>query len=98
MESGEYDYMEVSSPGADRPLKSDRDFERAAGTAVEVKTYRAIDGQKVFTGDLIGLEGDEIVIADADGVQRRFDRKAVAVVRPLIEFDEDDLRDDAPAQ
>ena len=98
VESVEYDYMEVSSPGADRPLKSDRDFERAAGTAVEVKTYRAVDGQKVFTGDLIGLEGDEIVIADADGVQRRFDRKAVAVVRPLIEFDEDDLRDDAPAQ
>lgn len=98
VENVEYDYMEVSSPGADRPLKTERDFERAAGTAVEVKTYRAVDGAKVFTGDLVGLEGDEIVIADADGRQRRFDRKAVAVVRPLIEFDEEDLQDDVSGQ
>ena len=38
MERVEYDYMEVSSPGADRPLKTERDFERAAGLMVEVKT------------------------------------------------------------
>ena len=35
-EDVDYDYMEVCSPGADRPLKKDKDFERAAGTTVEV--------------------------------------------------------------
>ena len=97
VERVEYDYMEVSSPGADRPLKTERDFEKARDTAVELKTYRAVNGQKTCTGTLVGLEGDEIVIADEAGQELRFDRKAVAVVRPLIEFDEEDLQDDAPA-
>ena len=98
VERVEYDYMEVSSPGADRPLKTERDFEKARDTAVELKTYRAVNGQKTFTGTLAGLEGDEIVITDEAGNELRFDRKAVAVVRPLIEFDEEDLQDDAPAK
>ena len=98
VERVEYDFMEVSSPGADRPLKTERDFERAEGTVVELKTYRAIDGAKEFTGTLVGLRGDEIVIEDAAGTELRFPRKAVALVRPLIEFDEEDLQDDAPVQ
>ena len=97
VEKVDYDYMEVSSPGADRPLKTERDFEKAAGMAVELKTYRAVDGAKQFTGTLSGLEGDTIVIVDPEGRELRFERKAVAVVRPLIEFDEEDLQDDAPA-
>jgi len=96
VERVEYDYMEVSSPGADRPLKTERDFEKAAGLAVELRTYRPVYGAKAFTGTLVGLEGDEIVITDAAGDERRFDRKAVAIVRPLIEFDEEDLQDDVP--
>ena len=98
VERVEYDYMEVSSPGADRPLKTERDFERAEGALVELKTYRAIDGAKEFRGTLVGLRDDEIVIADDAGRETRFARKAVAVVRPLIEFDEEDLQDDAPAR
>lgn len=97
VERVQYDYMEVSSPGADRPLKTDADFERARGTAVELKTYRAVNGAKAFTGMLVGLQDGEIVIEDAAGAVLRFPRKAVAIVRPLIEFDEEDLQDDAPA-
>ncbi len=98
VERVEYDYMEVSSPGADRPLKTERDFEKARDTLVELKTYRAVNGAKTFRGTLQGLEGDQIVILDETGSALRFDRKAVAVVRPLIEFDEEDLQDDAPAE
>ena len=98
VERVEYDYMEVSSPGADRPLKTERDFEKARDTLVELKTYSAVNGLKTFRGTLQGLEGDGIVILDEAGNALRFDRKAVAVVRPLIEFDEEDLQDDAPAE
>lgn len=94
VENVEYDYMEVSSPGADRPLKTDRDFERAQGTVVELKTYRAVNGVKQFSGELIGLVDDCVVIRPEGGEELRFPRKDVAVVRPLIEFDEDDLKDD----
>ena len=97
VERVEYDYMEVSSPGADRPLKTERDFERAKGTVVELRTYKPINGGTRFTGELIGLEDGEVVLADDAGATLRFAQKDVAVVRPLIEFDEEDLQDDAPA-
>ena len=96
VENVEYDYMEVSSPGADRPLKRDQDFERAAGLTVELKTYRPVNGAKIFQGELIGLKDENIEIAVGDEVLA-FPRKAVAIVRPLIEFDEEDLQDDIPA-
>ena len=98
VERVEYDYMEVSSPGADRPLKTERDFERAQGELVELKTYKAVNGAKEFTGTLVGLEGEEIVIEDASGEALRFPRKSVAIVKPLIEFDEEDLQDDVPVE
>ena len=91
-----YDYMEVSSPGADRPLKNERDFERAAGLDVELKTYRPVNGAKVFQGELIGLRDGMIEIC-CGGENLSFPKKDVAIVRPIIEFTEEDLKDDAPA-
>ena len=96
VENVAFDFMEVSSPGADRPLKTERDFERSKGLAVELKTYRPVDGAKQFTGDLVGLVDGEIVIETGEADTMSFDRKDVAIVRPLIEFDESDLQDDAP--
>jgi len=96
VEQVEYDYMEVSSPGADRPLKTDRDFERAEGLAVELKTYRPVNGAKLFTGDLVGLRDGKIVIKTGEDSELSFEKKDVAIVRPIIDFDEADLQDDAP--
>ena len=91
-----YDFMEVSSPGADRPLKNERDFERAEGLEVELKTYKPINGAKQFRGELIGLRDGRIEI-DSAGETLSFEKKDVAIVRPLIEFTEEDLADDVPA-
>ena len=44
--------LEVSSPGLGRPLKKDKDLKRSLGEEVEVRTYRAIEKQKEFTGVL----------------------------------------------
>ena len=44
--------FEVSSPGLGRPLKKEKDFKRSLGEEVEIRTYRAIDRQKEFTGIL----------------------------------------------
>ena len=106
MDDVDYDYMEVASPGADRPLKKPADFERAAGTTVEVRLYKAVDGAKSFTGTLVGLIDGEVVI-DADGTEMRFKKQAVALVAPVIELDEEaidealdgvfDMDDDEPA-
>jgi len=98
VERVEYDYMEVSSPGADRPLKTERDFERAEGLLVELKTYRPVNGAKQFTGDLVGLRDDMIVIQTGPDTEMSFPKKDVAIVRPVIDFDEVDLQDDVPAE
>ncbi len=90
----DYDYMEVSSPGADRPLKKPEDFERAAGAQVEVRLYKPVDGQKVFLGTLKGLVDGRIVIEDAGGQERSFELKTAALVKPMLDFDEDDLKDE----
>ena len=91
-ENIDYDYMEVSSPGIDRPLKKPRDFERAQGKEIEVKLYKPMDGAKLFTGVLVGLEDNKIVIEDGD-TRREFDQKAVALARCVLNVDEDMLND-----
>lgn len=95
VERVDFDYMEVSSPGADRPLSTERDFARAEGIRVELRTYRPVNGAKAFKGELKGLENDQITIVSG-GAALSFPRKEVAIIRPLVEFDEDDLLGDAP--
>ena len=80
----DYDYLEVSSPG-DRPLKKDGDFVRMQGAMVEIKLYKALDGQKIFSGILIGRTEEEVLI-EIDGEQKGFDRKLVAAVKPVFDF------------
>ena len=95
----DYDFMEVSSPGIDRPLKKDRDFERALGTEVEIKLFKAVDGVKVITGTLAGLEDGDIVLDTPEG-GKRVARKAAALVKPIVDMsgvEDVDLGEDQPS-
>ncbi|MEX1147296.1 MAG: ribosome maturation factor RimP, partial [Sphingomonadales bacterium] len=56
---GEYT-LEVSSPGVDRPLVRLEDFDRFAGQTVKVETAVAVDGQRRFRGQLLGVDGDAV--------------------------------------
>lgn len=59
--------FEVSSPGAERPLKTDADFARFAGRRVRVSLYApAEDGRKVVEGVLVGLRDGLVVIDEGD--------------------------------
>lgn len=82
-----HDYLEVSSPGLDRPLKEDRDFARYLACWVEVSLYMARDGEKKFEGWLMPLEDDRIVIRAEDGTIHRFERKEAAKVKRAVRFD-----------
>lgn len=53
VEGIDYRRLEVGSPGVDRPLRTERDFERFVGERIEVKLREAIDNQKVFKGTLL---------------------------------------------
>jgi len=52
----------VSSPGMDRELITDKHFAAYIGKPVDVKLYRAIDGSKVLTGELLAKDADSITI------------------------------------
>lgn len=85
-DSVDFDFMEVSSPGIDRPLKKDRDFERNLGCEIEVKLFKPIDGTKVITGVLAGLEEGNIVIDTGEG-RMLVPRKAAALVKPVVDME-----------
>lgn len=55
-------FLEVSSPGAERPLKKEEDFQKAIGQFVFIKTHEAINDMKEFEGYLLayGPEGAEV--------------------------------------
>ncbi|MEG1812350.1 MAG: ribosome maturation factor RimP [Clostridia bacterium] len=88
MDDIDYDYMEVSSPGIDRPLKRQADFDEAMGEKVEVRLYRPINGQKVFTGLLMARTDENLTIEGAQGEEITFDTKLVALVKIVFELDE----------
>ncbi|WP_251549149.1 ribosome maturation factor RimP [Neobacillus muris] len=50
-------FLEVSSPGAERPLKKEKDFLKAIGKNVFIKTYEPINGEKTFEGTLLEYDG-----------------------------------------
>ncbi|KMN36123.1 MULTISPECIES: ribosome maturation factor RimP [Chromobacterium] len=66
VENIDYERLEVSSPGLDRPLKKEADFVRFAGKLAKIKTRMPIEQQKKFTGRLAGVEEDSVKL-DVDG-------------------------------
>lgn len=55
-------FLEVSSPGAERPLKKAEDFRRAVGKHVYVTTYEPVDGAKEFEGRLLSYDEEKLVV------------------------------------
>ncbi|MGA9174259.1 MAG: ribosome maturation factor RimP [Thermoactinomyces sp.] len=56
--------LEVSSPGAERPLKKEKDFHKAVGKNVHITTYEPIEGQKVFDGVLTQYDGTQLTVQE----------------------------------
>lgn len=56
-------FLEVSSPGAERPLKKPADFEKAVGQSIHVKLYQALDKQKEFEGRLEAYDGETLTLS-----------------------------------
>ncbi|MBD8134028.1 ribosome maturation factor RimP [Peribacillus frigoritolerans] len=55
-------FLEVSSPGAERPLKKEKDFLNAIGKNVYIKTYEPILDEKEFEGILTSFDGEQVTI------------------------------------
>ncbi len=77
--------LEISSPGLDRPLVSDKDFERVVGENVYVSTYEPIGSRREHEGKLIGINKDDIVVV-SNGMSTVIPRQKIAKAKLKIEF------------
>ena len=79
-------YLEVSSPGIERELRTDAHIEYCEGADVEVRLYAPINGSKVFRGELLPLgENGQVEIASGN-TKLSFPRTAVAKIKTVFEF------------
>jgi ribosome maturation factor RimP len=78
--------LEVSSPGADRPLTKPDHFRRFLGRRVKVSTNEPIDGQRNFTGTLTGADDESVAIV-ADGEPLRIPLNDIRRSNLIPEFE-----------
>ena len=77
--------LEVSSAGADRPLKRPEHFRQFLGAQVEVRLYRALEGRKEYVGILACYEAGDVTLQTEMGTQT-FLKQDVAQVRLYVTF------------
>ncbi|MFZ2942858.1 MAG: ribosome maturation factor RimP, partial [Latilactobacillus curvatus] len=53
-------FLDVSSPGAERPLKKEADFQKALGEYIHISLYQAVDGEKIYQGILKALDQETL--------------------------------------
>ena len=83
--------MEVSSPGLDRPLKKDKDFDRNLGEWVEVRLFKAVNGVKEYKGVLATYSKETVTIdlaedENAEPELLELERKNIALIRLYFEW------------
>ena len=79
-------FIEVASPGLDRPIKSDDDLRGDKGVKVEVRLYQKQDGEKEFLGDLLDYTKEEVTLQTPEGQQVTIPRDKISLMRQSIEF------------
>ena len=77
--------LSVGSLGIDRPITSERDFKRNLSKEVEITLYKKLDGKKNFAGVLTNFTDSMVEIENQKG-KTQFDRKAIAIIKPIIKF------------
>ncbi|MEC6747409.1 ribosome maturation factor RimP [Marinilactibacillus sp. GCM10026970] len=82
-------YLEVSSPGAERPLKKDQDLRNAVEKYIHVSLYQQIDGENIFEGTLKEVTDDSIKLVIRIKTREKeltIERANIAKARLAIKF------------
>ncbi len=78
--------LNVSSPGLDRPFKTERDYQKATGQRVEVKLFAPLQGKKLFEMTLVGYDENCVYLADK-GEELKIEKSKIAKICRAIDFD-----------
>jgi ribosome maturation factor RimP len=82
-------FLEVSSPGAERPLKKSADYERAVGRTIHVSLYEPMAKEKAYEGQLEAFDGQQLKITwQVKGVKKHVEipLEKVASARLAVEL------------
>lgn len=78
--------LEVSSPGLGRILKKDKHLQKSIGRAVEVKTYKPVNGSKEFEGNLKAFDEKQITLDTDNSGELVLERSDIAAIRLAFDF------------
>ncbi|MBQ2968100.1 MAG: ribosome maturation factor RimP [Clostridia bacterium] len=79
-------YLEVSSPGVERQLKRQEDFDRFRGEKISVKLFKAVEGTKQLIGLLKNRDAEKLVLETEDGKEIEIENKNITTVRLSVDF------------
>ena len=79
-------YLEVSSPGMERTLKTEKDYNKYKGRTVEISLYKALEGKKKYEGILVGLIDETIVVEDQNNCEIVLPFEKVAKTKLKVVF------------
>lgn len=77
-------YLEVSSPGMDRPLITKAHYEAACGKIIEVRLYKGLEGSKKHEGELLSVDDEGIRIRKQDGSEISMDMTDIARAKMAV--------------
>ena len=79
-------YLEVTSPGIEREIKTDAHIYMCEGEKVEVKLYAPKNGSKSFAGILVGLNEENKVIITINGENVEFEKNEIAKMHTVFDY------------
>jgi ribosome maturation factor RimP len=82
-------FLEVSSPGAERPLKNEADYEKAVGEYIHISLYQPVEKEKIYEGYLVQFDKETLVLSVQIKTRKKeitFERKNIAKARLAIKF------------
>jgi len=82
-------FLEVSSPGAERPLKKEEDYINAVGEYIHISLYEPVDGEKTYEGTLKEINDETLILTIRIKTRVKdieFNRKIIAKARRAIQF------------
>jgi ribosome maturation factor RimP len=86
VENVDYDRLEVSSPGLDRPLRKPADYIRFTGQEAQVRLRVPVNNQRTFSGRLAGVNGGRLTM-DIKGVAHEFELSQIDRARLVPDFE-----------
>ena len=79
-------YLEVTSPGIEREIKTDAHIEMCIGEKVELKLYAPKNNSKSFTGKLLGISQEGKIVIEFNGENIEFEKNEVAKMHTVFDF------------